>query len=136
MVYDILCRTLIGAKHFRIRFDKINGFIRIHDGTIYLVLFRPGKYDVIFNRIKYLIGVKSGITYVIFHYFTKTKVDSYDSLPLEKKLTFHNVIILIKSVFDELLTDETRLALFRAGPLSEILTIANQDLNQQDLNLH
>ena len=30
--------------------------------------------------------------------YVKIKVDSYDSLPLEKTMTFHNVIILIKSV--------------------------------------
>ena len=28
----------------------------------------------------------------------KIKVDSYNSLPLEKTMAFHNVIILIKSV--------------------------------------
>ena len=47
---------------------------------------------------RYLMGVKSGITYVISHNYPKIKVDWYDSLPLEKALTFHNVIILIKSV--------------------------------------
>ena len=31
------------------------------------------------------------------HYYAKIKVDSYDSLPVEKKLKLHNVIILIKS---------------------------------------
>ena len=32
------------------------------------------------------------------HNFAKIRIDSYDSLPIEKILTFHNVIILIKSV--------------------------------------
>ena len=32
------------------------------------------------------------------HYFAKFKVDSYDSLPIEKILMLHNVIIHIKSV--------------------------------------
>ena len=41
---------------------------------------------------------KSGITYVFSHNYAKIKIDSYDSLPLEKALTLHNVIILIKSV--------------------------------------
>ena len=45
--------------------------------------------------------MKSSITYVISHNCAKMKVHSYDSLPLEKTLTFHNVIILIKSVFDK-----------------------------------
>ena len=45
--------------------------------------------------------VKSGITYVIFRDYGKTKIDSYDSLPLETTMTFLNVIILIKSVFNK-----------------------------------
>ena len=35
--------------------------------------------------------------YVISHNYAKFKVDAYDSLPVEKTLTFHNVIILTKS---------------------------------------
>ena len=31
----------------------------------------------------------------------KIKVDSYDSLPIGETLTFHNVIILIKSVLNK-----------------------------------
>ena len=44
-VYDISYKTLIGAKPLRIRFDKVDGFIRIYDGTRYLVLFDPEKCD-------------------------------------------------------------------------------------------
>ena len=33
------------------------------------------------------------------HNYAKIKVDSYDSLPLEKAITFHNSLILIKSGF-------------------------------------
>ena len=82
MVYDISYKTLMGAKPLRISFDKINGFIRVYDETRYLVLFGTEIYDGIFNRIRYLIKEKSGITYVISHYYAKIKVDSYDSLPL------------------------------------------------------
>ena len=53
------------------------------------------------NRTRYPMGVKSGITYVISHNDAKIKVDSYDFLSLEKTMTFHNVIILIKSVFNK-----------------------------------
>ena len=42
-MYYILWKTLIGVKPLRIRFDKLDGFIRIHDGTVYLVLFGPNK---------------------------------------------------------------------------------------------
>ena len=89
---------MIGAKPLRIRFNKVDGFIRVYYGTIYLVLFGGEKCDFIYNRIRYLIGVKSGITYVISHNYAKIKVDLYNSLLLEKTLTFHNVIILIKSI--------------------------------------
>ena len=78
LVYDISYKTLIGAKPLRIRLYKVNGFIRIYDGTRYLVLFELEKYDATFNRIRYLIGVKSGI--IISHYCVKIKIDSYDFL--------------------------------------------------------
>ena len=42
--------TLIGAKPSRIRFDKIDRFINVCDGTRYFVLFGSEKYDAIFNR--------------------------------------------------------------------------------------
>ena len=85
----------------RIKFEKIHGFIRVYDGTRYLKLLEPGKYHEIFNWIRYLIGVKNGITYVISHNYAKIKVDSYDFLPLEKTLVFYNVVIYIKSVFNK-----------------------------------
>ena len=98
LVYDILYKTLIDSKHLCIRFHKIDGFIRIYDGTRYLTLFGSEKYDAIYNRIKCLINLKSGITYIFSYYFAKIKVDSCDSLPTEKRLTLHTVIIHIKSV--------------------------------------
>ena len=48
--------------------------------------------------MKYLISQKSGTTNSIDRNFGKIRIDSYNSLPFEKILTFHNVIILIKSV--------------------------------------
>ena len=97
-IYDISYKTLIDPKPLRIRFDEIDGFIRIYDRTRYLTLFGSEKYEAIYNRIRCLISLKSAITYIFSHYFAKIKVDSYDSLPIEKILTLHNVIIHIKSV--------------------------------------
>ena len=91
LVYNILYKTSTGAKPLRIRFDKIDGFIRVYNGTRYLVLFEGEKYDFIYNRIRYLIGVKSGVTYVISHNYAKIKVDSCDSLPQEK----HRLLIML-----------------------------------------
>ena len=48
-------------KAFRIRIDKIDGFIRTYDGIRYLVLLGPEKY-VIYNIIRYLMSLKSTIT--------------------------------------------------------------------------
>ena len=86
MIYDISYKTLIGAKPLRIRFDKTHGFIRIYDWTKYLVLLGPEKYDAIYNRIRYVRSLKSGITDVFYHYYAKIKFDSYDSLPVKKDL--------------------------------------------------
>ena len=85
----------------RDRFDKIDWFIRVYVGTRYSVLFGSGKYGFINNKIRYLIGVKSGITCVIYHNYVEIKVNSYNSIPLEKTVIFHNVIKLIKSVFNK-----------------------------------
>ena len=92
---------MTAAKPLRIRFNKIDGFVRVYDGIRYLVLFRSEKYDSIYNRIRYIISVKSGITYVISYNYAKIKVDSYNPLPLEKTMTFLNLIILIKSVWNK-----------------------------------
>ena len=43
LVYIILYKTLIGGKTMEIRFKKIDGFIKVYDGTRYLVLFGPEK---------------------------------------------------------------------------------------------
>ena len=40
-------------------------------------------------------------TKVFSHDYAKIKIDSYDSLCLEKTLNLHNVITLIKSVFNK-----------------------------------
>ena len=68
-------------KPLCIKFDKTDGFIRPHNRNRYLVLFGPEKYNAIFNRIRYLISLKSSITNVFSHYYVKIKIDYYDSLP-------------------------------------------------------
>ena len=55
LTYEISYKTLIGLKPLRIRFDKRDEIIRIHDGTRHLTLFGTKKYDAIYNRIRYLI---------------------------------------------------------------------------------
>ena len=81
-----------------IKFNKIDGFVRVYDGTRYIVLFGAEKYDSIYNKVRYYIGIKGGTTYVFSHNYARFKVDSYDFLLLEKTFNFHNVKKLIKSV--------------------------------------
>ena len=65
LIYDILYKNLIGLKPLRIRFGKIDGFIKIYDGTRYLVLFFSEKYDVIYKRIRYLLSLKT-VSHILF----------------------------------------------------------------------
>ena len=49
LVYNISYKSLIDSKPWRIRFDKLDGFIRVYDRTKYLVLFRSEKINVPFT---------------------------------------------------------------------------------------
>ena len=92
---------MIDTKSLRYRLSKVEELIRLFNGTRYLVLFRSQKYDFIYDKIRYFIGVKSGITSVIPHNYVK-KGEGYNSLSQEKKtLTLRNFIILIESVFNK-----------------------------------
>ena len=91
----------MGSIPLRIRFNEIDEFIKMYDGNRYLVLFSNSWYDKVCNRIKYLVSKKSVITDSINHNFAKIRMDSYNSLPIEKILTSYNVIMLIKSVANE-----------------------------------
>ena len=75
MIYDISYKTLIGTKPSRIRFDKVDGFIRVYDWTTYLVLFETEKFYAILNRIRYLISQKSGI--ILHHFLQFCKIQSW-----------------------------------------------------------
>ena len=86
--------SLIDSKPLHIRLDKMDRFIRVYDGTRYLVLLGNKKYHSIYYKIWHLMSVKSGISYIIFHNYAIIKVDSYNSLP-------PNVVILVKSVWNK-----------------------------------
>ena len=101
MIYDVSHKTLIGTKPLLSRFDKVDGFIRVYDGTKYLVLLGIEKYDAIYNKIRYLISQKSDATNIFFHNYARIKMYSYDSFHLEKALTLHNARIPIKLVFNK-----------------------------------
>lgn len=57
LIHKILYKTLIGPKPLRIKIEKIDVLIRVYDRSRYLVLNVPEKYDFIYNKFRYLIGV-------------------------------------------------------------------------------
>ena len=76
LVYNISYKSLIDSMPLRIRFDKIDGFIRGYDGIRYLVLTGSQKHDSIYNRTGYFISVKNDITYKFSQNYAKVKADS------------------------------------------------------------
>ena len=60
--------------------------MKIFKWVKYLVIFGLEKYNAILE-IRYLIGVKNGITYVFSQKYERIRVDSHDSLPLKEILT-------------------------------------------------
>ena len=101
LVLNISYKTLNDSKPLRIRFDKIGRYIRVYNWTRNLVLFGNGIYDSIYNSIRYLISIKSDIKYIISHNNVTIKVDTFNSLPLDKTNTFRKVMILTKSVWNK-----------------------------------
>ena len=74
-VYHISYKTSMGPKPLCVRFEKIDGFIRVHSGKFrHLVLFDYGLFDKICDNIKYLISKKGVLTDSINHNFGKIRL--------------------------------------------------------------
>ena len=69
LIYRVSYKTMIGAKPLRIMFDKVLYKDRVYDGTKYLIW----KIWCYCDSIRYLIGSKSGITYVFLIIMQKLK---------------------------------------------------------------
>ena len=54
---------------------------------IFSINWKRKKNDSIYDGIRYLISIKSSITYIVSHDYATIKVDLFDSLPLEKTMT-------------------------------------------------
>ena len=75
--------------------DKVDEIIKIYEVIRYLELSDSYDtnyriYNAIFDRIKNFKSEKSDDKFSIHHNFARIRIDSYNSLPIEKKLTFHN----------------------------------------------
>ena len=98
-VYNISYKSPTGPKPLRITFNKIDGFIISLDGKIkHLVLFDYGLFDKICDKIEYLISKKVVLQIVLIIILERLELIYIILYQLKKKLTFNNVIILIKSV--------------------------------------
>ena len=60
------------------------------------ILIDSKPLRVKFNQIDGFIGIYDRTRYLVLY-----ESEKYDSLPLEKTMTFHNVIILIKPVWNK-----------------------------------
>ena len=54
LIYDISYKTSTGAKPLLIRFNKIDVFIKTHNGIRCLLLFNSGLFDI---NDKFVIGL-------------------------------------------------------------------------------
>ena len=81
-IYDTSYRALIVSKPLRIRFDKIDGIIRIYDGTRYLTLFGTKKYDAFYDRIRYLMSLFRRHFLVASHTFFLTILQKSKLIPM------------------------------------------------------
>ena len=70
----------MGARPLRIRFYKIDGFIKNYDGTKYLILFGLERYDAIYDWIKYIISEQMVLNILLVITLQKTKADLSDYL--------------------------------------------------------
>ena len=62
LIYDVANKTPNGTKPFRIVFNKVEEYIRKYSSK-YLALFHSNKkYERIFDRVRYLIMLKSNIS--------------------------------------------------------------------------
>ena len=64
----------MGSIPLRIKFNEIDGLIKIYNGIRYLELFGGGFYDEMFDRIKYFISKISGIKDSINHNFARIRI--------------------------------------------------------------
>ena len=61
LFYCITYKTLFDSKPLHVKFDEVDGFIRVCNGIRYLVLLVSEKYDSIYNRIRCPKSQKNGI---------------------------------------------------------------------------
>ena len=88
---------------------EVDGYIEENNVNKYLNLASTAKNKKVLEKYKklsveieyYIQAINSGKSGEYEKYYTKIKFKSDDDLPLNKILKFHNLIIIVRSVFEE-----------------------------------
>ena len=95
LIYGVAYKPQCGAKPLRIIFDKVDEYVKKYNSTKYLTLFHSGeKYERVFGRIRYLIMLKSNISEVYSHKYTKIKTNSDDTFRKIIKYACNNTYLI------------------------------------------
>ena len=62
------------------------------------MFYGPGKCDAIYNKNKYLISPKSGVSFAIYYTCSRIKIALHDSLRLEKISILQNIMNSLSQV--------------------------------------
>ena len=102
------CKNIHSVNPLYLLIDHANGYIEEKGVNKYLVFDSTDKnkellkkYNDVFNGIRNKIKKISGDECDYEKDYMKIKFNSDDDLPLNKQLKFHNMIITIRSVFEE-----------------------------------
>ena len=116
-IYYIAYITMKDSDH--VKFNSVNplsliigevdGYIEENNVNKYLNLASTAKNKKVLEKYKklsdeieyYIQAINSGKSGEYEKYYTKIKFKSDDDLPLNKILKFHNLIIIVRSVFEE-----------------------------------
>ena len=102
------CENIYSVNPLYLFVNHANGYIEEKGGNKYLIFDSTNenkellkKYDDVWNGIKNKIEEVSSGECDYEKYYMKIKFNSDDNLPLNKPLKFHNMTIIIRSVFEE-----------------------------------
>ena len=74
LTHNVSCKTFMGAKPLCISFDKVDGIMKIYNGTRYLELFGLRIHNAIHDRINCLVSQKNDAKCIISHNFAKSEL--------------------------------------------------------------
>ena len=83
-IYDISYKTSTGGKPFHVRFNIIDGFLKINDGIRYLVLFNCSWCDKIFLIGLNMLQVKKVVLQTLIIILQESELIHLILYPLKK----------------------------------------------------